>query len=343
MALDHHTIVILAGPKLLGYFLNWCLLGALGVQCYVYHVNFPNDPLFFQGLVYFILVFEIVQTGLVTGVAFETFVYSFSEPEALTRIYYGWFFVAIMCAIVSVAVQGFFSWRIWVLAKWPWKAWVVGGIEAISLLQGVAGVVLGASLRDTASTAHVTTSRAVVVAINIWVICSAIVDVLIAITMSILMLELRGRTAHLPTERLLNKLIRMFVETGTLTASLAIVTLVLCLRLPGTQYYETTIYVLTKLYANTFVANLVSRAFFDPSRRDRVRSTEDTEDTEPGIDHRRTTAIELSTYISNVPGWTAAEAVSSLGSSTDTANRDGLDREKRVLVEDEQAVGVATS
>lgn len=96
------------------------------------------------------------------------------------------------------------------------------------------------------------------------------------------------------------------------------------------------IYVLTKLYANTFVANLVSRAFFDPSRRDRVRSTEDTEDTEPGIDHRRTTAIELSTYISNVPGWTAAEAVSSLGSSTDTANRDGLDREKRVLVEDEQ-------
>ena len=76
-------------------------------------------------------MFEIVQTGLVTGVAFETFVYSFSEPEALTRIYYGWFFVAVMCAVVSVAVQGFFAWRIWVLAKWQWKSWIVGGIEAV--------------------------------------------------------------------------------------------------------------------------------------------------------------------------------------------------------------------
>ena len=74
------------------------------------------------------------------------------------------------------------------------------------------------------------------------------------------MLELRRRTAHHPTERLINKLIRMFVETGTLTgvctplslrtcleltmagasATLAIVTLALCLRMPGTQYYETT-------------------------------------------------------------------------------------------------------
>lgn len=82
---------------------------------------------------YFVLVFEIVQTGLVTGVAFETFVYSFSEPEALTRIYYGWFFVAVMCAIVSVAVQGFFAWRIWILANWPWKAWIVGSIEAVRI------------------------------------------------------------------------------------------------------------------------------------------------------------------------------------------------------------------
>ncbi|KAH9930193.1 uncharacterized protein B0H18DRAFT_953145 [Fomitopsis serialis] len=67
-----------------------------------------------------------------------------------------------------------------------------------------------------------------------------------------------------PTERTINKIIRLVVETGTLTAGVAIVTLILCTRLPGTQYYETTLYVLTKLYANTFLANLVSRAFLEP-------------------------------------------------------------------------------
>ena len=63
------------------------------------------------------LAFEWVQTGLVTGVAFKIFVYNYGDTESLTEIYYGWFFVAVMCAIVSVTVQLFFAWRIFVLAR----------------------------------------------------------------------------------------------------------------------------------------------------------------------------------------------------------------------------------
>jgi len=350
-ALDRHTIAILAGPKLLGYFFNWGLLGVLGLQTYVYHVNFPDDPPFFQCLVYFVLVFEIVQTGLVTGVAFETFVYNYGDPLSLTRIYYAWFFVAVMCAIVSVSVQAFFAWRIWVLAKKPWRGWIAGGIGALSLLQGCAGVILGALLHDTASTAHVTTSHAVVIALNIWVIGSAVVDVLIAITMTTLMLKLRRRTSHHQTERMINKLIRMVVETGSLTASIAVTTLVLCLRLPGTQYYETTIYVLTKLYANTFLANLISRAFFDPARRrGRGRSgtteeTDETDDTESGAGPGRVTTVALSTYVSGVPVWTDGEAVNSAATGTRTTGSDARGEagsEKGTLLDEELREGVVS-
>ena len=63
------------------------------------------------------LAFELVQTGLVTGVAFEIFVYNYGDTNSLTEIYYAWFFVAVMCAIVSVTVQSFFAWRIYVLAR----------------------------------------------------------------------------------------------------------------------------------------------------------------------------------------------------------------------------------
>ncbi|TFY52935.1 hypothetical protein EVJ58_g9734 [Rhodofomes roseus] len=202
-------------------------------------------------------------------------------------------------------------------------------LRQLSLLQGCAGVALGALLHDTASTAHVTTSHAVVVALNIWVIGSAAVDALIAITMTFLMLKLRRRTAHRQTERVINKLIRLFVETGTLTgaflligASVAIVTLVLCLRLPGTQYYETTIYVLTKLYANTFLANLISRAFFDPAhRRDGPagETTDDTDDTESGSGPGRATTVALSTYVSGVPVW----SISQVADSAHTGARTG--------------------
>ncbi|KAH9911988.1 uncharacterized protein B0H18DRAFT_286318 [Fomitopsis serialis] len=260
MALNQEKVVILAGPKLLGYFFNWALLGVLTIQTYLYHVNFPHDPLVLQCLVYGMLAFELVQTGLVTGVAFEIFVYNYGDTNSLTKIYYAWFFVAVMCAIVSVTVQLFFAWRIYVLAR---SRIVAGVIALLSLLQACAGISLGVLLKDTPSTADVTASHQVVIVLNLWVVGSAVVDALIAVTMTILMLRLRRGTTYKHTERMINKVIRLVVETGTLTAGVAIVTLVLCLRLPGTQYYETTIYVLTKLYANTFLANLVSRAFLE--------------------------------------------------------------------------------
>ncbi|KAH9911987.1 uncharacterized protein B0H18DRAFT_961493 [Fomitopsis serialis] len=310
MALDQHTIVILAGPKLLGYFFNWCLLGVLGLQT-----------------LYFILVFEIVQTGLVTGVAFETFVYNYGDPMSLTRIYYAWFFVAVMCAIVSVSVQAFFAWRIWVLAKKPWRGWIAGGIGAVrdtfQILSSrlvltkltIALTVIPAARMCGSNSRSVTPRHGLhgpcydfarrCNCSELWVIGSAVVDVLIAVTMTTL------------TERMINKVIRMVVETGSLTASIAVTTLVLCLRLPGTQYYETTIYVLTKLYANTFLANLISRAFFDPARRrGRGRSgtteeTDETDDTESGAGPGRVTTIALSTYVSGVPVWTNGEVQNS--------------------------------
>ncbi|KAH9930192.1 uncharacterized protein B0H18DRAFT_1116893 [Fomitopsis serialis] len=87
-AAEHSNIAILAGPKLLGYFFNWALLGVLTLQTYLYHVSFPHDPLLLQCLVYGMLAFEWVQTGLVTGVAFEIFVYNYGDLNSLTKIYY---------------------------------------------------------------------------------------------------------------------------------------------------------------------------------------------------------------------------------------------------------------
>ncbi|TFY53280.1 hypothetical protein EVJ58_g9535 [Rhodofomes roseus] len=138
---ERSDLAILAGPKLLGYFFNWALLGVLTIQSYLYHINFPRDPLLLQCLVYGMLVFEWVQTGLVTGVAFQIFVYNYGDLASLTKIYYAWFFVDVMCAIVSMAVQLFFAWRIYVLAK---SKVVAGVISLISLLQGCSGIVLGA-------------------------------------------------------------------------------------------------------------------------------------------------------------------------------------------------------
>ena len=54
---------------------------------------------------------------MITQGAFYIYVYHFGNPEALAFVYNGWFALPAMCAIVSMVVQGFYAWRIYVLSK----------------------------------------------------------------------------------------------------------------------------------------------------------------------------------------------------------------------------------
>ncbi|KZT71211.1 hypothetical protein DAEQUDRAFT_737003 [Daedalea quercina L-15889] len=252
--------------QLLGYFFNWALLGVLNVQAYImhsngsdlYHVNFTRDPLFLQCLVYGILVFEWVQTGLLTAGAFQAFVYRYGQTEALTAIYNGWFSLPIMCAMVSVVVQGFFAWRIYMLSK---IRVLVGGIVthllAIPASFGVAALIGSGDLWHRNGSYGSLSSKPVLVFLIIWAAGMVIVDIVIAVTMTILMLK--RKTGIRKTDILVNKVIRLVVETGTLTASVATVGIVLVVACPGTLYY-------VPVYSNTFVTNLLNRAFIRPTQ-----------------------------------------------------------------------------
>lgn len=66
--------------------------------------------------VYGMLAFEWVQTGLLTAGGFTIFVDHYGDIEELTNICYGWLALAMMVAVVSVIVQGFFAWRIYMLS-----------------------------------------------------------------------------------------------------------------------------------------------------------------------------------------------------------------------------------
>ncbi|PCH37063.1 hypothetical protein WOLCODRAFT_167289 [Wolfiporia cocos MD-104 SS10] len=74
---------------------------------------------------------------------------------------------------------------------------------------------------------------------------------------------LRNKTGIAHTDVLINRMIRLVVETGSLTASMAILILVLAMTPPvkETLTYEAPALMLTKLYANTFMTNLNNRAF----------------------------------------------------------------------------------
>lgn len=59
----------------------------------------------------------------------------------------------------------------------------------------------------------------------------------------------------------MNKLARLAIESGTVTASVAIVDVVMFSALPQTLYHECPALALSKLYANMMLASLNNRAF----------------------------------------------------------------------------------
>lgn len=77
---------------------------------------------------------------------------------------------------------------------------------------------------------------------------------------------LRTRTGLKHSDTMVMKLVRLVIESGTLTATVAVVGVVLFAALPGTVYYEFPALILAKLYANTLVTSLNNRAFLHKLR-----------------------------------------------------------------------------
>ena len=69
----------------------------------------------------------------------------------------------------------------------------------------------------------------------------------------------RYDTSFRKTADLVNKLIRLTVETGALTATIAVVDLILFLAVPNTDYHITPALILAKLYSNSLLVVLNSR------------------------------------------------------------------------------------
>ncbi|KAH9970083.1 hypothetical protein BGW80DRAFT_614949 [Lactifluus volemus] len=110
-------IARMTAPLLLGNLWNWALYGVLVVQIYVYSYNFPNDKKLLKLLVYAIFLLETLQTSLSGADLYYWFASGYGDLKHLATPYASSFDIPIIGAVVSLAVQFFFVYRIWVLGK----------------------------------------------------------------------------------------------------------------------------------------------------------------------------------------------------------------------------------
>ncbi|PBK86532.1 hypothetical protein ARMGADRAFT_1086380 [Armillaria gallica] len=248
-----YPIEQLSGPEIVASLLYWGLFGTLSVQLYLYYLAFPNDKKFIKYLVYGIYIVELVQTILASHDAFATFGYGFGDLDALTDVHFYWLIVPIMSAVIACVGQVFYAYRIFILSK---SRIVPIFVICVSLTSSVAGII-GGIYSFQAGNITKLNNKKTSTAFVIWCGGSSLCDIVIAICMTYYLT--RRNTNFRQTRILITKLIRLTIETGSVTAVVTLLSLILFFAFPGQTFYATPAFIISKLYANTVYMVLNSR------------------------------------------------------------------------------------
>ncbi|PBK84759.1 hypothetical protein ARMGADRAFT_604426 [Armillaria gallica] len=249
-----YPIAEVSGPIIVGCLLNWGLFGTLSVQLYLYYLAFPNDRRFIKYLVYGIYVVEFAQTMIIARDAFKAFGYGFGDVEGLTSMFDNWLTGPIMSAVAAGVGQVFYAYRIFILSK---SRIIPIFASCISSTSSVAAVITGIYAFQAGNVIKLN-NRKTSIAIGIWCGASALCDIIIAICMTCYLMR-GNNTRFRRTRTLITKLIRLIIETGSLTAVVSLLTVILFLVFPRQTFYMTPASLMPKLYTNTIYMILNSR------------------------------------------------------------------------------------
>ncbi|KAJ7259006.1 hypothetical protein C8J57DRAFT_1472220 [Mycena rebaudengoi] len=248
---------------LFGALLNFLLFGMLIVQVCLYAICFPQDSRAVKALVWTVFVMMLISICFNAVDAHFWYAANFGDLTAFGEARFSAFYTPIIGSLVGLLVQGFFAYRISIFRG---AGWVAGLITLISLAQAGGGMASGLSVYIAESrSGGLNNAKTFVVLIRmpllyLWLIGSAVSDVLIATSMTYLLLK----TAEPSTQHIVGRIVRLIIETNALTASMAVISLAAFSGFPGMTYFICPTMLLPALYANTLLVLLNNRA--SPSR-----------------------------------------------------------------------------
>ncbi|KAJ3565503.1 hypothetical protein NP233_g7591 [Leucocoprinus birnbaumii] len=259
---DNASLVL--GPPIVGVALNWYLYGILTLQYFMYLSNSRHkDGLLLRGIVHFLFLLDTAQTFMIMDDAFFWFVYNFGDFSALFSFNLASIDGPVLDAIITFTVQLVYCWRLWKLGKWRVLPILSAALALISCVSGMT-----AGIHSILSPTHIKAAE------NLWLFATAITDILIATSMTHLLVKYRkeGAVAH-STMAVIKRVLILTLETNAITAAVAIALvtsfLVPSVAPPKTNVYMTLGYILGKLYSNCFMVLLNQRIYYDAPGRTR--------------------------------------------------------------------------
>ncbi|KAF8157414.1 hypothetical protein K438DRAFT_1986533 [Mycena galopus ATCC 62051] len=261
-------VTLLFGPMLIGVLLNTMLYGAMAVQvhtashespphnpiatqAFLYYGRYRNDRPWFRYLVLYLVIIETANWVCDVGIIYEPLILRYGQPRALVMSPILLRTDAVLTVLVSTPVQLFIAWRVRVVTRAYILPTMIFILAMVSFGGGIATTTIVTLHPDFASFGHF---RAEVIT---WLVSSTACDVVL--TASLVYSLWTRKTNMISTDSYINKIIRLSVQTGFITAAAALLDMVLYLTLPNSSVNFIFDFALSKLYTNALISTLNAR------------------------------------------------------------------------------------
>jgi len=231
------------------------LFGVLVAQMLTYFQSTQRDPLYMRIFVYGVFFVEFANTALDIQIMFQLLVLQYAAiPDKLPTVFMT---VPVCVILVAFPCQMFFTWRIHTFTK---SKPLSGFIIALALTTLAVGIWAVFHLIQAGAWSRVPLAHQ---AAEVWLFFSAATDLVIAFCLA---WALKGKkTGMTATDTVVDRIIRMTVQTGLLTAFFNVMDVVSFLTIKNATFNFMFNIPLSKLYSNCLMSTLNARTQFNKS------------------------------------------------------------------------------
>jgi len=234
---------------LIGVFFNMILYGVLVGQTVSYYQVYKRDPTWMRLFVAFLFFIETANTALDMSMMYQPLILEYGQkPVFFPSV----FMTEPLCVVlVSMPIQLFFAWRIHQLTKSIWIPIAISVLGIASFAGGIWTATLIQIYRLFAKKPLLHNPAL------LWFLASCVADVLI--TVSLVITLAKKKTGFAATDSVLERIIRMTIQTGMITALFSILDVICFMLLPHYAVNFVWDLCLSKLYTNCLLSTLNAR------------------------------------------------------------------------------------
>ncbi|GAA5997654.1 DUF6534 domain-containing protein [Rhodotorula paludigena] len=243
------------GAFLVGTILSVFLAGITSVQAFEYFTTFgKTDRKLLVGVVSVLVVIDLFHTAISCYTIYLWTVTHYGDLSSLINSPWSFTWDPFLTGVVTIIVQIFYAWRVFVVSRNKWLIPAV--ISVLSLLQfAFATGSTWMIYRLDSKFARFGEFR---YGVAIWLLSAAVADILITGSL-IFYLRRATKNDYQTSSPIVERIIRVTIETNGLTCIFAIVDAVLFVAMPKDSWHVLPNLSLVKLYFNGLLVSLNSR------------------------------------------------------------------------------------